>query len=256
MSRRGHTPAPRIPARRPYCSSPRAVHRVLTRTAPTATRPRRTLRSSVSAAAPRAPCGIGCGHAQPPSATSSGRRCARSPPPSAPSRSPLRRSWRSLRSSRSCPPCRRAPSSASRVPPPRTRAWRSTAGSPATSSSPRALGALNAADGGSGNKAPASTPDPSFESLVIPERDRGRRPVHRPGADHRPARQHQRAPAEHRAGGDARCRERPVRRRHADRRPRARHAGSRTARISSGAYTVQKGDTVRSRREEVRRVVR
>ena len=32
-----------------------------------------------------------------------------------------------------------------------------------------ALGALNAADGGSGNKAAASTPDPSFESLVIRE---------------------------------------------------------------------------------------
>jgi murein DD-endopeptidase MepM/ murein hydrolase activator NlpD len=31
-----------------------------------------------------------------------------------------------------------------------------------------ALGALNAAEGGSGNKVAASTPDPSFESLVIP----------------------------------------------------------------------------------------
>ena len=32
-----------------------------------------------------------------------------------------------------------------------------------------ALGALNAADGGSGNKVAVSAPDPSFESLVIPD---------------------------------------------------------------------------------------
>ena len=95
------------------------------------------------------------------------------------------------------------------VPPPRRASSPASRGS--TTTNPRlaverrhlaqqtrlALGALNAADGGSGNKVAVSTPDPSFESLVIPGENVIAVPSSSSGGTHRgPAGQHQRAPGE------------------------------------------------------------